>query len=366
MDEQKEDNFIVGIFGVDYDQRELIGQALGSPDTKSDIQIFGRLDVNFGQVFCALTPVDYPEKIKPFIQILRISNIHLLVIDLEIGLNAVIGEILVGMDIMHQIYETGTLVVITGINSKTEWKIPELRKNVEEIINTTTLKGTNIVEIREKEDYEKLKKEIIKLGLKLHEAEKKASDNLKIFIDHVFLVKGIGTVILGIVKRGTINAGQMVEIIGYDGPPKKAIVRSIQKHDRNFKQASQGDRIGLALKGNISPKDISRDNLIVSQGIYKQENQIKAEVFVNKFYKPKTGKIIPGDNSQFYAFSELKMVPLKFIEGVNLIPGSSGIVSLRLERSLVHDGNGIRGIVTELNRFDDKLRIVGYFKQIIN
>lgn len=105
MDDVKERNFLVGIFGDNYDLRNLIGQSLGSPGTKSDIQFYNRLDNNLGQVFCALTPIDYHEKIKPFLQTLNITNIYILVIDLESGLNPVIGEILVGMDTYNRLFQ---------------------------------------------------------------------------------------------------------------------------------------------------------------------------------------------------------------------------------------------------------------------
>ena len=44
MDDVKERNFLVGIFGDNYDLRNLVGQSLGSPGTKSDIQFYNRLD----------------------------------------------------------------------------------------------------------------------------------------------------------------------------------------------------------------------------------------------------------------------------------------------------------------------------------
>jgi selenocysteine-specific translation elongation factor len=362
MEYQKEDNFIIGILGENYPQRKLIGQALGSPDTKSDIEIFGRLDSTLGQVFCALTPIEYPEKIKPFLQVLKITKIHLLVIDIETGLNAAIGEILVSMDIMHQLYNTKALIVIAGINSKTEWKIPKLEKALNDIISTTSLKKIDFIEIREKEDYQILKRKIVEIGKNVNDTEN--HEYLKILIDHSFPVKGIGTVILGIVDRGKVTSGQMVEITGYEGPPKKAIIRNIQKHDRNFKEAYRGDRVGIALKGNISPSDINRDNIITSQGIFKQNREIKATVYINPFYKPKNGVIHPGNGSQFHGIVEIKSSPFKFIEGDDLIPGKKGVVSMRFDRNLVHDGSGLRGLITEMNKFEDKLRIVGWFEEL--
>ena len=93
MSEVREANFIEGIFGENESQNNLIGQTLGSPGTRSDIQFYNRLDINNNEVFCALTPIDYPEKIKPFLQTLAMTNIHILVIDLNYDLKAIIGEI---------------------------------------------------------------------------------------------------------------------------------------------------------------------------------------------------------------------------------------------------------------------------------
>jgi len=364
MSEVVEKNFVVGILGDNFDINNLIGQSLGSPGTKSDILFYNRLDLSLNQVFCGLTPLDYPEKIKPLLQTLVISNIHILVIDLNTGLNASIGEILVAMDLFYQLYETKTLIVIAGINSKTEWKLNDTRKKIEAILETTSLKNTAIFELRTKEDYDNLKKEIIQLGVKLLEKGSPDGTFTKILIDHVFPVKGIGTVILGIVKQGKVESGQLLEIAGYESAIKKVIIRSIQKHDRNFKVAYEGDRVGIALKGNISPQDVSRDNILVSPGVFKQVKEIKAEVYINQFYEPKGGIIKPGDGIQYYGLVGLKISPFKFINGQDLLPGKTGIVNIHFDKFVAYDGNELKGIITEQNRFTNKLRIVGHFSQI--
>ena len=364
MSEVVEKNFVVGILGDNFDINNLIGQSLGSPGTRSDILFYNRLDNSLNQVFCGLTPLDYPEKIKPLLQTLAISNIHILVIDLNAGLNASIGEILVAMDLFYQLYRTKALIVIAGINSNTEWKLSETRKKVEVILESTSLKNTAIFELKIKEDYDKLKKEIIKLGIKLLEKDSRNEINTKILIDHVFPVKGIGTVILGIVKQGKVESGQLLEIAGYESAVKKVIIRSIQKHDRNFKVAFEGDRVGLALKGNISPRDVSRDNILVSPGVFEQVNEITAKVFINQYYVPKGDIIKPGDGTQYFGLVGLKLSPLKFIDGQDLLPGKSGIVRIHFDKFVVYDGMELKGIITEQNRFTNKLRIVGYFSQI--
>ena len=363
MSEVVEKNYIVGILGDNFNINNLIGQSLGSPGTKSDILFYNRLDISLNQVFCALTPLDYPEKIKPLLQTLVISNIHILAVDLEMGLNAVIGEILVAMDLFYQLYRTQALIVLAGINPKTEWKLNETKKKIKAMLESTSLKNTAIIELRTKEDYDTLKKEIIQLGVKLLAMDSHSEVKTKILIDHVFPVKGIGTVILGIVKQGKVESGQLLELTGYESSVKKVIIRSIQKQDRNFKVAYEGDRVGLALKGNISPQDVSRDNILASPGVFKSLKEIEAKVFINQYYSPKGGVIKPGDGTQYFGLVGLKLSPFKFIEGQDLLPGTNGTAKLRFDKSVIYDGKEIKGIITELNRFTNKLRIVGYFSQ---
>ena len=366
MSESVEHNFIVGILGENLEHNKLIGQALGAPGTTSDIQFYNRLDAELNQIFCALTPLEYPDKIKPFLQTLVLTNIHVLVIDLDIGLNSIIGEIIVGMDLFHQLFETKDLVIISGINPNNEWKLSDLKVKIKNILDTTSLKDAEIFDLKIKEDYINLKKKIIEIGLAHQELNREINGITKILIDHAFPVKGIGTVILGIIKEGRVSTGQMLELTGYNGPGKKVIIRSIHKHDRDFKTAIKGDRVGLALKGNISADEINRDNMLINQGLYKPENHIKAKVFINQFYKPKNNTIKPGNGVQYNALADLKITPFKIISGEEIFPGSCGIVSMKYDKPLYHNGSGLKGIITDLSRFDNKLRIIGYFDQVLD
>ncbi|MFX1363600.1 MAG: EF-Tu/IF-2/RF-3 family GTPase [Promethearchaeota archaeon] len=366
MSESFEHNFLIGIFGENLDYNKLIGQALGAPGTSSDIQFFNRLDAELNQVFCALTPLNYPDKIKPFLQTLVLTNIHILNLDINIDLNAIIGELIVGIDLFHQLFDTKVVIVISGITSNNEWKVSDFRIKIKKILDATSLRDTEIFSLNNKEAYNNLKKKIVELGITHQDTNVETEGITKILIDHAFSVKGIGTVILGIVKEGTVNTGQMLELIGYNNSTKKVIIRSIQKHDRNFKTAIMGDRVGLALKGNISVDEISRDITLTSQGIYKQEVFIKARVFINQFFKPKNNKIIPGDGIQYSVMVDLRTAPCKFVDGEEISPGNSGVVNLKFHKPLYHDGSGLKGIITNLSRFENKLRIIGYFIQILN
>lgn len=64
-------------------------------------------------------------------------------------------------------------------------------------------------------------------------------------VDHAFSVKGVGTVVLGLVTKGTVKKHDALKVL----PGTKTVqVRSIQKHDDDFDLASEGDRVGSGLK----------------------------------------------------------------------------------------------------------------------
>jgi selenocysteine-specific translation elongation factor len=73
-------------------------------------------------------------------------------------------------------------------------------------------------------------------------------------IDHHFNVKGVGAVILGVVRQGVLKKGETL----YAWPDKViAPVRSIQIHDVDVNEAVPGDRVGLALR-NTPPELLDR------------------------------------------------------------------------------------------------------------
>ena len=79
-------------------------------------------------------------------------------------------------------------------------------------------------------------------------------------VDHFFNVKGVGTVVLGVVKDGVIRKHEAVRVLPGD---KTAQIRSIQKHDDEFEQAAEGDRVGIALK-NIDVEYLDRGYVLTT------------------------------------------------------------------------------------------------------
>ncbi|MBD3198201.1 MAG: hypothetical protein GF317_24335 [Candidatus Lokiarchaeota archaeon] len=364
MNERIEKSFNVGIVGENQDILKLIGQSFGAPGTRSDLQFYNRLDEGIGYTFCAITPLDYPNKIKPLLQTLEMTDIYILVIDLNIGLNSAIGELLIAIEVFNRLYNKGVIITLSNIQNN-EWKVDSISNKLDKILKTTSLVQINIINLRDKADYQILKEKVVELGLELIEHQKLEENNTytKILIDHIFPVKGIGTVALSIVKRGTLKKGQLLELVGFNGASKKVLIKNIQKHDRDFNIAYENDRVGLALKG-VKHTDVSRYNLIATQNIFRSESVINADLFLSELYIPKKGKISSDTEKEFHLIVNLGISPVKFLETEEISPGKSGKVKVSLKKPLFHDGSGISGILIDMNKFEGKNRIVGTLTQI--
>ncbi len=146
---------------------------------------------------------------------------------------------------------------------------------------------------------------------------------VRIDIDKSFPVKGLGTVALGIVTKGTVR--QHDELFHSSG--KKALVRSIQSHDVDVTQAGAGTRVGLALKG-IEHDEIEKGDLLTA---VPHEKKPAAKVKITASCKINSEKIEAGryyDLISNFSYSRSKVeeisgdeILLKFDRNTALMPG---------------------------------------------
>src|SRR5262249_52372976 len=104
------------------------------------------------------------------------------------------------------------------------------------------------------------------------------SGNLFVPIDNYFNVKSVGTVILGLVKSGTVKKHDklIVEPLG-----KEVLVKGIQSQDKDFDEAGPGTRVGLNLKG-VEADELKRGYVI---GAAQKSKTITLDFVKNKYSK---------------------------------------------------------------------------------
>ena len=77
-----------------------------------------------------------------------------------------------------------------------------------------------------------------------------------------FYVKGVGTVVLGVIKQGAVKTFDHLKILPSG---KDILIRSIQIHDDPVTECKSPARVGLAMKG-VDANDISMGDVLCSPG----------------------------------------------------------------------------------------------------
>jgi selenocysteine-specific elongation factor len=87
----------------------------------------------------------------------------------------------------------------------------------------------------------------------------------RLFVDRVFTLRGIGTVVTGTLWAGSIGEGDQLraEPAGID-----VRVRSVQVHDRPVERAEAGQRVAVALPG-VERAQLRRGDVLTAPGAYR-------------------------------------------------------------------------------------------------
>ncbi|MGB6594726.1 MAG: EF-Tu/IF-2/RF-3 family GTPase [Candidatus Nitrosopolaris sp.] len=186
---------------------------------------------------------------------------------------------------------------------------------VDETKLKTLIKTTTISDFQFLDNIHQLKQEMSRLEPKSLEGP------CIIPIYHVFNVKGIGTVILGVIKQGTVKTYDQLKILPSG---KNILVKSIQMHDDPVNECKSPARVGLAIKG-VDADDISRGDVLYSpssSNLKVTTDAILAEFIKSPYYK--------GDltENQTYLLSvgiQIKSVKIKHTntDTIEIIPEKS-------------------------------------------
>lgn len=207
-----------------------IAAQLGKKGTTTDIAIYDRKTAD--AVFTWTAPITFPDKVQSLMQAVGIAEYAILNVA---ALDRYLGEQIVALD--YAGISSGFVMHSYGVD----------REKLRTVLKPTPLSGYQFVD-----SVEELKAEMAKL-------EPKGVDGpLVITVDHAFDVKGVGTVALGVVRRGTVKVYDELVL----APSMKQImIKSIQMHDDPVQRSSSPARVGLAIKGAVA-EEISRGDII--------------------------------------------------------------------------------------------------------
>ena len=92
--------------------------------------------------------------------------------------------------------------------------------------------------------------------------EKPTTLPLRMPLQDVYEITGIGTVPVGKIETGVMKVGQKIIVLpGRSGKGVQGEVRSVEMHHEQLPQAEAGDNVGINLRG-IGKKDVARGDVI--------------------------------------------------------------------------------------------------------
>jgi len=149
-------------------------------------------------------------------------------------------------------------------------------------------------------------------------------------VEDVFSIKGRGTVPTGRVERGTIKAGDEVEIVGLK-ETKKTVATSLEMFHKTLDYVEPGDAVGVLLRG-VEREDIERGMVLAAPGSITPHTYADAEVYV--LSKEEGGRHTPffnGYKPQFYIRTTDVTGTIELPQGVEMVmPGDNIKMKIKL------------------------------------
>jgi selenocysteine-specific translation elongation factor len=237
----------VGVFHDD-----TVGRELGKKGTESDMAMFNRKMGD--EIFTFMSPIE--DKLMPKSQI--ISTIDVAIVSFS-QMTRELGETILMLDLMG---------IKEGISITTPYATPD---QISAITKTTAMKAFKV----EPNNPGRLL-EI----LKSINPQRDLVSPPVIVVDHSFSVKGVGEVVLGFVKQGTVRKYDKLKLLPAN---IEVIVRSIQIQDEDWDTAEAGTRVGLAIKG-ATIDELGRGSVLTTSNDVRADSKLKVSFQQSGFY----------------------------------------------------------------------------------
>jgi selenocysteine-specific elongation factor len=96
----------------------------------------------------------------------------------------------------------------------------------------------------------------------------------RLFVDRVFTLRGIGTVVTGTLWSGSIGTGDQLRL---EPSGRDVRARSVQVHDVPVERASAGQRVAVNLPG-VERSDVHRGDALVAAGAFPRSYRLEVEL----------------------------------------------------------------------------------------
>ncbi len=234
---------------------------LGKKGTTTDITFY---NIKKGEdTVTLIEPTRYPERLAPLFYAVSLAQRAIVIVD---EISSTFGECLVMLECAG--VENGFFILRNYVG----------KEKIEPLVKGTILENYEFVP----DDHNFLRERLLEFAAKqkILEISYGQQDVGIVPIDHSFNVKGVGSVVLGVVAGGIIKKHATLQVLPSG---KSAQIRSIQKHDDEFDIAGEGDRIGLALK-NVDVEDLDRGTILTNEPAIKMTSKLQAKISLVKYW----------------------------------------------------------------------------------
>ncbi len=240
--------------------------------------------------------------------------------------------------VMPQTREHVEVLELLGVDrgvvalTKTDMVDPEFvelaAEDVHDYLAETSLAGFEIVPVSSEtgEGIEALKAKLTEVAATV--PERNSTGPYRLPIDRVFTLTGMGTVVTGTSRSGTVRVGDQLELM----PRGLTVrVRGLQVHDESVQEARAGQRTALALHG-VKHNELERGEVLSSEGRFAGSNMVTIKVRALA-----SNPWVLGQRSRirFHFGTQEVLGRLVLLDCEKLDPGDEALAQARLESPTV-------------------------------
>ncbi|TXE88567.1 selenocysteine-specific translation elongation factor [Campylobacter volucris] len=281
-------------------------------------------------------------------------RICMFVVDINEGLKAQSIEhlkILEFLGVKDLILVLTKIDLCENINQNQQILLDELKKykiNILKIFSTSIYKQASI---------DTLKTYLLNL------TPKKSDEDciFRYFIDRIFSLKGIGTIVTGSLNEGKISKNEKIHCLETQ---KDIIVKNIQIHDESVDEISAYNRVALSL--NLNHHELKKGYILTKKGFFKSFTNIDVVIFSKSIKHKSELEFCTGSkkiNAKIYIIKEFEdkiYASLEFEKALALCFNDKFIL---LQNGRVKSGGVVLNPVSEPLKKEMKIKFLHLLEQ---